>query len=154
MKKIQVIGYKEEDKPFQMPMANTFRQQLDTLPPGKYQITVTKYQKVATHQQFGYLYSIIYPLSMIALNNAGYEFTEIDQIDIFWKDMFAAKSLLNRETGEIMKLPMSKSEFLVTDEMAYIDAIKNYCSEYLNTTLPEADKDWKRKKLANETLQA
>lgn len=146
MKKIQVIGFKEEMKPFQMPMANTFRQQLDTLPPGKYQITVEKYKRVATHQQFGYLYSIVYPLSLIALNNAGYEFTDIDQVDAFWKEMFATKPLLNRETGEIMTLPLAKSEFMTIDEMAYTDSIRNYCSEYLNTNIPDPDKDWKRKK--------
>jgi hypothetical protein len=129
-----------------MPMANSFRQQLDTLPPGKYQITVTKYQKTATHLQFGYLHAVIYPLSLIALNNAGYEFTEIDQVDLFWKSMFCVKTILNRETGELMKLPASKSEFLTTDEDAYANSICIYCAEYLNTTIPPPDKNWKRKK--------
>ena len=146
MKKISVIGYKEQDKPFQMPQANSFRQQLDTLPNGKYQITVEKYKRVATHQQFAYLYSVVYPLSLVALNNAGYEFTEIDQVDAFWKEMFATKPLLNRETGEIMTLPLSKSEFMTIDEMAYTDAIRNYCSEYLGMSIPDPEKDWKRKK--------
>lgn len=150
MKKIQVIGYKTEDKPFQMPMANSFRQQLDTLPPGKYQITVEKYKKVATHAQFGYLYSVVYPLSLIALNNAGYEFTDTDQVDAFWKAMFASKPILVRETGEIKTLPLSKSEFFTIDEMAYTDAIRNYCSEFLNTNIPESDKNWKRKKQDEE----
>jgi hypothetical protein len=149
MKKILAIGYKQEDKPFQMPNANLFGRQLDELPPGKYQISVEKYKRTATKAQFGYLYSVVLPLSLIALNNAGYEFTDIDQVDAFWKGMFAVKSLLNRETGEIMNLPLSKSEFMTVDEMAYTDAIRNYCSEYLATNIPDADRNWRRNKECN-----
>lgn len=149
MKKISVIGYKEEDKPFQMPMANSFRRQLDTLPPGKYQITVEKYKRVATHAQFGYLYSVVLPLSLLALNNAGYEFTDVDEVDNWWKLMFANKKIVDRVTGEIVTLPQSKAEFMTIDEMIYTDSIRNYCSEYLNTNIPDPDRNWKRKKNDN-----
>jgi hypothetical protein len=142
--KVTAIGYKEEGKHFQINLESLFWKQLDEFLPGKYQIIVEKYKRAATHQQFKYLYSVVYPLSMIALNNAGYEFTNIDEVDQFWKSLFAAKEFLNRETGEIMKLPLSKSEFMTIDEMAYTDAIRNYCSEYLNTLIPDAVKDWKR----------
>ena len=150
MKKIIVIGYKTEDKPFQIPQANSFRQQLDTLPPGKYQITVEKYRRVATHLQFGYLYAVVLPLSMIALNNAGYEFTEIDEVDNWWKLMFANKKIVDRVTGEIVTLPQSKSEFMTTDEMVYTDSIRNYVAEYLGMSIPDPEKDWRRKK--NDTI--
>jgi hypothetical protein len=146
VKKITSIGYKEEGKAYYMPTASAFRQELDALPPGKYQHVVEKYKRIATHSQFKYLYSVVYPLSMIALNNAGYEFTDIDQIDSFWKSLFAAKPLLNRETGEIMTLPLSKSEFVTIDEATYTDAIRNYCSEYLNNSIPDADPNYKANK--------
>ena len=144
--KIIAIGFKKEGEPYETVNPNLFQKQLDELPPGKYQQVVEKYKNVATPSQFGYLYTIVYPLSMIALNNAGYEFTHVDQIDSFWKNMFAVKPLLNRETGEIMKLPMSKSEFTTVDEVAYTDAIRNYCSEYLSTNIPDADPHWRHKK--------
>jgi hypothetical protein len=144
--KVTAIGYKEDGKPYQMPNERIFQRELDNLPPGKYQHTVEKYKRVATHQQFKYLYSVVYPLSLLALNNAGYEFTNIDQVDIWWKELFANREILNRETGEIMKIPMSKSEFMTIDENAYCDAIRTYCSEYLNTNIPDPIKDWKRQK--------
>jgi hypothetical protein len=145
--KVTAIGYRNEvDKHFQINAEAAFWKQLDEFLPGKYQITVEKYKKVATHQQFKYLYSVVYPLSLLALNNAGYEFTNIDETDIFWKSMFAAKEFVNRENGEIMKLPLSKSEFMTVDENAYCDAIRNYCSEFLNTNIPDPIKDWKRQK--------
>jgi hypothetical protein len=86
----------------------------------------------------------VYPLSLIALNDAGYEFTNIDQVDIFWKSLFANKDVLNRETGEIMKIPLSKSEFMTIDEMTYCDSIRNYCSEYLGANIADPDPNWKQ----------
>ena len=146
MKKVTAIGIKEVDKPYRIVNTSAYRMQLDLLPPGKYQNTTEKYKKKASPPQFRWLYGSIYPLSMIALNDAGYEFTTIDQVDIFWKGMFANKDVLNRETGEIMKLPLSKSEFMTVDEMTYGDAIRNYCSEYLNANIPDADTNWKQNK--------
>lgn len=145
MKSIKAIGIKEQDKPYRMMYAKAFREQLDNLPAGKYQHTVEKYRRKATPSQFKYLYGLVYPLSMIALNGAGYEFTNIDQVDAFWKAMFANKEVLNRETGEVMTIPLSKSEFMTIDEMTYTDAIRNYCSEYLNTYIPDPDPNYKQK---------
>ena len=150
MNKVTAIGIKEADKPYRIVNASAYRMQLDLLPPGKYQNTTEKYKKKASPLQFRWLYGSIYPLSMIALNDAGYEFTTIDQVDIFWKSMFANKDVLNRESGEIMKLPLSKSEFMTIDEMTYGDAIRNYCSEYLNTNIPDADTNWKQNKKTDE----
>jgi hypothetical protein len=144
--KIQTIGYKEDGKPYQMPNERIFQRELDNLPPGKYQHTVEKYKRVATHRQFGYLYAVVLPLSLIALNNAGYEFVDVNEVDTWWKLMFANKKVVDRVTGEIVVLPQSKSEFMTTDEMVYTDLIRNYCSEYLNTNIPDPTKDWKRQK--------
>ena len=147
MKKITAIGFKEDGKPYRVQYAKVFRQELDNLPKGKYQHTVEKYKRKASHPQFKYLYGLVYPLSMIALNDAGYEFVNVDQVDNFWKSMFANKEVLNRETGEILKIPLSKSEFMTMDEMTYCDSIRNYCSEYLSTNIPDPDPNWKLNKM-------
>jgi hypothetical protein len=151
MKKVTAIGIKEDNKPFRVVSVKVFRSDLDSLPKGKYKIGVEKYRRKASHEQFKYLYGLVYPLSMIALNDAGYEFVNIDQVDAFWKSMFANKEVLNRETGEIMKIPMSKSEFMTIDEMTYCDAIRNYCGEYLMTTIPDPDPNWKLNKSNEES---
>jgi hypothetical protein len=143
MKKIKAIGVKESGKPYRMMNAKQFRVDLDSLPPGKYLHTVDKYHRKASPLQFGYLYGLVYPLSMIALNDAGYEFTNIDQVDQFWKGLFANKEVINRETGQIMTIPLSKSEFMTIDEMTYTDAIRNYCSEYLGAHIPDPDPNYK-----------
>ena len=152
MKKITAVGIKEEGKPYRVIHANVFRADLDSLPVGKYTHTVEKYHKKASHEQFKYLYGVVYPLSLIALNDAGYEFTNIEQVDLFWKGIFANKEILNRESGEIMKIPLSKSEFKTIDEMTYCDAIRNYCSEYFNTWIPDPEINWKEKNLERKKL--
>ena len=146
MKKIKAIGLKEEGKPYRVVNAKTFREQLDALPKGKYQHTVEKYYKKASPPQFGWLYGLVYPQTLIALNDAGYEFTNVDQVDLFWKSMFANKEVLNRETGEIMKIPLSKSEFLTVDHMGFTAQIRQYCSEYLMVTISDPDPNWKKRK--------
>jgi len=146
MKKIKAIGVKEENKPFRVISAKILRDELDNLPKGRFKITVEKYYKKASTEQFGWLYGSIYPLSLIALNDAGYEFTNVDQVDIFWKCMFANKEVLNRETGEIMKIPLSKSEFKTVDQMLYCNSIRDHCSEYLGAYIPEPDINWKKLK--------
>lgn len=137
MKKIQALAVKEDNVPFRVIQVNGLRDQLNGLPNGKYRLTVERYTRKASHSQYKYLYGIVYPLSLLALNDAGYEFTNVDQVDLWWKSLFANKEILNRETGEIIKLPLTKSEFSTTDEMAYCDQIRTYCSEYLGAYIPE-----------------
>ncbi len=154
MNKVQTIGLKDKDKAFRIVNEAQFKKELDLLPVGRYRIFAEKVKRKATPLQFGYLYGLVYPLSLIALNDAGYEFTNIDQCDIFWKMLFANREILNRETGEIMTIPQSKSEFMTVDEMAYCDAIRIYCSEYLNTSIPEPNPNYKdeRKITSQERL--
>ena len=145
MKKITCIGVKEDGKAFRLVNSKLLTEELNALPKGRYRLTVEKLYKKASHEQFKYLYGLVYPLSMVALNDAGYEFTNIDEIDIFWKEIFANKEILNRETGEVLKVPMSKSQFKTIDEMTYCDAIRNYCSEYFAMHIPDPDPNYKQK---------
>ena len=116
---------------------------MNRLPKGNYSVTIEKWRNKASYSQFAWLYGCIYPLTLIALNDAGYEFTTIDEVDNFWKMLFANKELLIRETGQIITVPLSKSEFKTIDHMAYCSNIRNFCEEYLNTYIPEPDPNWK-----------
>ena len=145
MKKITALGIIKSGK-LAINSRKVFADDLTKAPNGKVKITVEKYYRKASILQFGYLYGVILPLSWIALNDAGYEFTNVDQVDQFWKSMFATKEILNRETGEVMTLPLSKSEFKTIDEMVYSDKIREYVAEYLNTVIPDPDINYKQKR--------
>ena len=143
MKKITAIGIKEEGKPFRIQNKTGLESSLNDLPNGKYKLTIDRYFNKSSPAQFGWLYACIYPMSLIALNDAGYEFVNVDEVDIFWKSMFANKEILNRETGEIMNIPKSKSEFVTVDQMAYCESIRIYCSEYLGVNIPDPKSNYK-----------
>jgi len=145
MKLIRHIVDKEDNKPFKLLNPALFKLDVDSLPKGRYELLVRRLYRKATPKQFGYLYGICYPLSMVALIDAGYEFVNIDEVDLFWKSLFANKEVLNRETGEILKIPLSKSEFVTIDEMTYCNTIRDYCSEFLNANIPDPDTNWKNK---------
>lgn len=119
---------------------------ISALPPGRYDWQIEKHKKKASLKQFGWLFGLIYPQSLILLNQAGYEFTTVEQVDLFWKSLFASKEVLIRETGEIRMIPLSKAEFLTIDHMAYCSNIRNYCEEYLCGYIEDPDPDWKKRK--------
>ena len=145
MKKITYIVDKLENEPFRVLNAAMMKAELDALPKGRYKLTVEKYHRKATHLQFSYLYGVVYPLFMIAANNAGYEFTTVEELDAWCKQQWANKPIMNRETGELVTIPQNKSEFITVDENAYCDILRNYASEYFGTYIPEPDKTYKEK---------
>jgi hypothetical protein len=152
MKRLEYIGIKEENKAFRLENGHDFRVQLNLLPPGRFFVTVQKEYKKASRKQFAWLYNGIYPLFLEALNNAGYEFTTVDEVDIFAKTMWANKDVLNMETGEIRQMPMSKAEFLTIDHLAYVANIRHYAMMYLDTDIPEPDVNWKQHKAEMQLL--
>lgn len=141
--KVEGYGIKEKDKAFRVVNADMFKNALDNLPGGQYHIKVEKKRNKKSLAQLGYLYGCVYPLSRKLLLDAGWEFTDIDEIDIFWKSRFADQEIVNRDTGEIMIIPGLKRNFTTTEMMTYIDSIRNYCSEYLGGYIPSPEEQTK-----------
>jgi hypothetical protein len=67
----------------------------------------------------------------------GWEFSSIDEVDLYCKDMFAGKDITNRHTGEIITIPALKRDFNTIDMIAFINKIRDHCSEYFNVYIPE-----------------
>lgn len=149
MKKINSIAIKANGK-FRLQNQFSFRSQTKDLPDGKYKITIEKYYQKATPKQFGYLYGCVYVHSILALIESGEEdVTTVDDADAYWKIKFLNKKVVDRSTGEIMTLPISKADFKTIDEMAYCDQIKNHCAEWLGYHIPDADLNYKLKLKTN-----
>lgn len=152
MRKLEYMAVKEDGKPFRVHGSELMREQLDALPPNQYVVGITAFHKKATTKQFGWLFNCIYPQMLIGLNNAGYEFTTVLEVDLFCKTMWANKELLNMETGQIISVPLSKAEFLTIDHMAYVDNIRRYALGYLGTTISDPDPNWKKRQKEVENL--
>lgn len=139
MQKIQYIGVKQKGNLFRVVSAENFKKELNLLPDGRYRLTVEKYRKNKSNPQLGYLFAGVYPLVLKALNDAGWEFTSIDQVDELCKSKFSDQEILNRDTGEIMNVPGLKRDMTTTEMMTYINSIRDWSSEYLNAYIPEPE---------------
>lgn len=139
MIKLQYIGIKEPGKDFRVVNSGMFKEELSTLPKGRYRVTVERWRKAKSNPQLGYLFACVYPLVLRALNDAGWEFTSVDEVDEYCKSMFAEREVLNRNTGEILSVPGLKRNFTTTDMMAYIAAIQSWASEFLGVVIPDPE---------------
>jgi len=141
--KLEHICIKEDGKAFRIVNRALLDKELTELPKGRYRLLIEKYRKKKSNPQLGYLFSCVYPLSQKLLLDAGWELATIDEVDVFWKSKFANREIVNRNTGEVENIPDLKRNFTTTDMMAYIDAIRNYCSEYLNGYIPGPEEQTK-----------
>lgn len=134
--KLEAIAIKE-DTSFRVVNKALLDKELIGLPKGRYRIIVEKYRKKKSNPQLGYLYACIYPFVLKGLNDLGWEFTSLDQVDVECKKRFASQEILNRHTGEIMKIPALKRDMTTTEFATYVNAIRVWASEDLSIYIPE-----------------
>lgn len=145
MKKITSIANKSNGR-FRIQNIYSLRKALKDALDGKYDITISTYYRKATPKQFGYLYGVVYPHSILALIESGEEdITTIEEVDLYWKLKFLNKKIVDRSTGELITFPISKADFKTIDEIAYCDQIRNHCSEWLGYRIPDPDPNYKSK---------
>lgn len=139
MQKIQYIGIRKGSDPFRVVSSENFKKELNALPEGRYRISVEKYRKNKSNPQLAWLYGQIYPLVLKGLNDAGWEFTSIEEVDEYCKSMFSSREVLNRHSGEIMDVPGLKRDMSTVEMMTYVDAIRSWAAEYLNINIPDPE---------------
>ena len=127
----------EKLEPINSPL---MKSEIKALPEGRYRITIEKLYKKATKEQFSYLYGVVYPYFLRAANDNGYEFANVDEVDMWAKSQWAKKEVMNRETGQIVSIPLTKSEFKTVDEMVWSNTLRDYCSEYWGVFIPDPKK--------------
>ena len=135
--KLEAIAVKEDGKAFRIINRALLYKELTELPKGKYRLVVERYRKKKSNPQLRWLYGQVYPIVLKALNDAGWEFTSIVEVDEYCKSMFSSKEVLNRHSGEILDIPGLKRDMTTVEMMTYVDAIRNWASEYLSVYIPE-----------------
>lgn len=135
--KLEAIAVKEDGKAFRIINRELLYKELTELPKGKYRLVVERYRKKKSNPQLGYLYACIYPFVLKGLNDLGWEFTSLDQVDVECKRRFASQKIFNRHTGEIMEIPALKRDMTTTEFATYVNAIRDWASEDLSIYIPE-----------------
>ena len=126
------------------PLISSFRlldETLRNLPIGDYVITITPNRKTRSNQQNAYLWGIVYPSVLFGLQDAGWEITNEEQVHEYCKQAFAAREVINKDTGEVISLPNSTARMQTAEFNVYVDKIKAFALEYLNITIPEPNEE-------------
>ena len=122
---------------------------LRTSQDGKYQISIKTVRKPRTNDQNGWLWGCIYPMLLDALNEAGWEFTDSEQVHEFFKSQMTSDKVVNKHTGEIIEFPGSTSQMDTLTFATYCEKLREYGNEFLNIEIPDPDKFWKQNNINN-----
>lgn len=123
------------------PSLDLFFEKFYQLPNGDYIFTVTPNRKTRSNQQNAYLWGVVYPAVLLGLKDAGWEITHEEQVHEYCKQAFAAREVINKDTGEVLSLPSSTARMQTTEFNVYVDKIKAFALEYLNVTIPEPNEE-------------
>jgi hypothetical protein len=135
---IRLYYYKSGDTP---PKIDFLLEQLRNLPDGEHLITIAPYRKTRSNQQNAYLWGVVYPAVLFGLQDAGWEITHEEQVHEYCKQAFAAREVINKDTGEVLSLPSSTARMQTAEFNVYVDKIKAFALEYLNVTIPEPNEE-------------
>lgn len=116
---------------------------LVNMPDGEYLFAVKKVRKPRSLDQNGWLWGCIYPMLLDGLIDAGWEFTDTEQVHEFFKSQFTSDRVINKHTGEIIEFPSGTSKMDTVIFSTYCEKLREYALEYLNIDIPEPDKDYR-----------
>lgn len=110
---------------------------------GLYIVEVKRQRKPRSTDQNGWLWGCIYPLLLDGLLEAGWEFTNVEQVHEFFKSLVAKDSVVNRHTGEIVEFPVSTALMNTLQFSTYCEKLRDYGREFLGIEIPDPDKYWR-----------
>jgi len=117
---------------------------LRTSQDGEYQISIKRVRKPRSNDQNGWLWGCIYPMLLDALIDAGWEFTDTEQVHEFFKSQMTTDKVVNKHTGEIIEFPESTAQMDTLTFSTYCEKLRDYGREYLNIEIPDPDKFWRQ----------
>lgn len=111
-------------------------------PDGLYVVDVKRFRAKRSNPQNAWLWGCVYPLLMEGLLDAGWEFTDVEQVHEFFKRQLAMRTAVNRSTGEVFEFPASTAQMDTATFCAYCERLRDYGREYLGVDIPDPDPGW------------
>lgn len=118
------------------PLYEWFQQVCD----GLYRLEVRRIRKPRSNDQNGWLWGCIYPMLLDGLIEQGWEFTRIEQVHEFFKNLLARESVVNKHTGEIVEFPSSTALMDTLTFSTYCEKLREYGREFLSIEIPDPEK--------------
>ena len=116
---------------------------------GIYRLEIKRVRKPRSNDQNGWLWGCIYPMLLDALIDAGWEFTNCEQVHEYFKNLLTETEVVNKHTAEVVRFPESTAQMDTVTFSSYCEKLREYGQEYLGIDIPEPDKYWKKKKNDN-----
>jgi hypothetical protein len=99
-------------------------------------ITIEKRKKKRSNNQNAFYFGIVIPIMMDAFKDAWGEYYSATEVHEALKAKYCFKEQINTNTGEIIQIPSSTTNFSTIEWEEYIDKIRAFALEWFNTVLP------------------
>lgn len=103
-------------------------------------VVVNKRKKKRSNPQNAYYWGVVVPLVREGLNGVGYD-VSVDETHDFIKHKFALRSLVNKDTGEVLETTGSTTEMDTFDFSKFIEKIQIWSAEYLGVEIPSPNEE-------------
>ena len=137
MKETIFTGKKKEEG-FKIYRRADMQKLLDSVDIGtELEIVIRKKKKKRSNRQNSYYHSIVIPIVLDGLIDAGYERKELNSevVHEFLRKTFLKKVITN-DSGEFIEVIHHTSELSTVEMMEYIADIQQWASEFLNIIIP------------------
>lgn len=104
---------------------------------GVYNISVKRSRHCRSNNQNAYLWGVAYPILLTSMVREGWELTSVNEVHGIFKHLLTSRKVINRHTGEVVEFPASTAYMNTVEFTSYVDQIRKYAREYLNTEIPD-----------------
>lgn len=102
----------------------------------EFTFTLEKKRNKRSNEQNKYYWGVVLPLVKQGLLDIGYQ-VNIESTHDFIKSEFNYKEIVNKETGEVKKIPNSTTQLSKSEFAEVVERIKIFASEWLNIYIPD-----------------
>ena len=103
----------------------------------EFTFTLEKKRNKRSNEQNRYYWGVVVPLVKQGLTELGY-LVSIESTHDFIKSEFNYKEIVNKDTGEVKKLPNSTTQLTKSEFSEMIERIKQWSAEWCNIYIPDA----------------
>lgn len=134
--KITYTGTVDENGAVKLPMGKMFREELKKFAGQDIKITVQKNRKSRSVNQNAYYWAVIIPVLRWAVWEKWREFWSAEKAHEFLKVNLLYTELVNEETGEILRKPLSTTANDTFEQEEYHERARNLIFEYFEEIVP------------------
>ncbi len=102
-------------------------------------ITIQKKKVKRSDHQNRYYWSGVLQCAKQGFYDAGHSLSKEEIHEVFKRRFLEGKEVINKDTGEAIKIPGTTTILTKSDFSDYISEIKGFCMEWLNCSIPDAD---------------